>query len=81
MRVFHEEGSDALRVHNGKRAIFSRHQEPFYDFPFGDMSFHDFCDIGFFPHPIPYAFGIYHDAWSVLALVEAAGLVSPHDSL
>src|SRR6185436_20580448 len=54
------------------------HQEPLDDLTFHDVPLHDFGNIGFRPHPVPYALGVNHDAGSILAMVQTTGLIGPY---
>lgn len=46
--------------------------------PFDDVRLHNLLDIGFADMSIPDRFGINHNVRSVLALVEASGLIGAH---
>lgn len=56
------------------------HEKTFDDFAFQDVTFDDLCNIGFSSHPVPDALRINHDAWSILAMVQTAGLIGAHDA-
>lgn len=46
-----------------------------------DMRVDDLVNIGFGDVAVPDGLGIYHDVWSVLALIEAAGLIGADSAL
>ena len=56
------------------------HQQPFDDFPFENMAFHEFRDIGFGSDPIPGALGINHDAGAIFAMIQTPGLIGANGS-
>jgi hypothetical protein len=58
-----------------------RHAKPLDRFAAHDVRFDNFIHIGFGDEPIPHRFGINDEVRSVLALVEAAGLVGPYAAL
>ena len=58
----------------------SRHQQAFNQFTLDYVSFHNFCDVGFIPHPIPDAFRINDDAGTILAMIQTPCLVGTDDA-
>ena len=56
------------------------HEKAFDDFTLKDVTLDDFRDIGLSSHPIPDAFRVDHDARSVLAMVQTAGLIGADDA-
>jgi hypothetical protein len=70
-----------LRLDHRKGTIFPGHKKSFYDLTLANVAFHDFCDISFFPNPIPDAFGINDHTWPIFTLVQASGFVGPDNAL
>ena len=58
-----------------------RHQQAGHDLAVDDMPFHDFRDVGVRFDAVPHAFGIDDDAGPLRTMIQAAGLVRPHDVL
>ena len=58
-------------------AGFGQH-EALYRFAPDDVGVDDFVDVGFGDVSVPDGIGIDDDVWTVLALIEAAGLIGTH---
>ena len=52
-----------------------RHEQAGYDFAFQNMPFHNLRHVRFCLHAIPHALWVHHDAWSLGAMVQTAGLI------
>ncbi len=53
----------------------SRHEQTFNQFTFDHVSFHNFSDVGFIPHPIPDAFRINDNAGTIFTMIQTACLI------
>ena len=64
-------------AHRSIQAAISQHQ-PLDWFPSDNVRVNDFVDVGLSDVSVPNGFGIDDDSWTVLALIETAGLVGSH---
>ncbi len=51
------------------------HEQSGDDLSVQNMPFHDLCDVGFCPDPVPYSFRIDHYTRAQIAMIQAAGFV------